>query len=124
VNAQIADDPRFERLPKWAKERFRSKDETIQRLLDELATVRALINEDVPEDAPVVVDPYSKNRRRLMTDGETPVEFRFKPERHPEWWAYFHVSLRDDHRLTVHGSSGLVIKPSSGNSIEIVLEER
>lgn len=124
MNTPIEEDPRFDRLPKWAKDRFRARDERIIRLEQELTAVRALLNADVPEDAAVVVNPYSVNRRRLMIEGETPIEFRYKPERDPKYWSYFHVSLRDDHRLVVHGSSGVVVKPQSGNSVEIVLEGR
>jgi hypothetical protein len=124
MNAPIEEDPRFERLPKWVKDHLRARGERIIRLEQELAATRALLNDDVPEDAPVVIDPHSKNRRRLAVDQWTPIEFRYKPERHPDWWSYFHVTLREDNRLTVHGSDGLMIKPQSGNSAEIIVEDR
>jgi hypothetical protein len=123
MNAPIEEDPRFERLPKWVKDHLRARGERIIRLEQELAAVRALLNEDVPENTPVVVDPFSVNRRRLAVDEHTPIEFRYKPERFPDWWSYFHVTLQGQ-RLSIHTSSGLVVKPSSGNSIEIYLEDR
>jgi hypothetical protein len=124
VNTPIEEDPRFERLPKWVKDRLRARGERIIRLEQELASVRALLNNDVAENAPVVVDPHSVNRRRLAVDQWTPIEFRYKPERHPDWWSYFHVTLQEDNRLTVHGSSSLLLHPKSGNSIEISLNDR
>jgi hypothetical protein len=123
MNAPVTDDPRFDRLPKWVKDRLRARDERIERLEAELATTRALLSKDVSEDSPVVVDPFSANRRLLELDEHTPIEFRFKGEKHPDYWSYFHVTLRDRY-LSVHASSGLVVKPQSGNSIEISLEER
>jgi hypothetical protein len=123
MNAPVTEDPRFERLPKWVKDRLRARDERIQRLEDELAATRALLNEDVSEDAAVVVDPFSVNRRLLEIDAYTPIEFRFKGKKRPDYWSYFHVTLRD-RELTVHASGGLVVKPQSGNSIEISLEDR
>lgn len=119
MNVPIEEDPRFERLPKWVKDRLRARGERIIRLEQELAATRALLNEGVAEDAPVVVDPYSKNRRLLALDKYTPVEFRFKPAHDPEYWSYFHVTLDEDNRLSVHGSSGLVIQPSSGNAVHV-----
>lgn len=114
MNAPVDEDPRFERLPKWARDRFRARDERIRRLEDEVATARALLNEG-PEDATVVIDPYSANRKPMH--GSPTVEFRWKGEGE-RCWSYFMVRLEDDRRLEVHASSHLVIHPSSGNAVQ------
>jgi hypothetical protein len=113
MNAPVTDDPRFERLPKWAKDRFAARDEKIARLEQELATARALLNEG-PEDATVRIDPYSANRRALH--GNPTIEFRWK-QPGEKFWTYFLVRLEEDRRLEVHASSSLVIYPSSGNAV-------
>ncbi|MDX3260793.1 hypothetical protein PV336_16350 [Streptomyces sp. MI02-2A] len=118
------EDSRFDRLPKWAKELFYSKDMEIQRLKQELDATRDLLNVDAPDEASVVADPYSANRRYIKLPEETPIEFRYRPEKHPDWWSYFHVSLREDNRLSIHGSSGMVIRPRQSNGIDIYLEDR
>jgi hypothetical protein len=113
MNAPVEEDPRFERLPKWAKDRLRARDERVARLEQELATARALLNEG-PEDATVVIDPYSANRQPLH--GDPTIEFRWKREGE-KFWTYFLVRLEEDRRLEVHASSSLVIHPSSGNAV-------
>jgi hypothetical protein len=109
----MTEDPRFERLPKWVKDRVRAKDERIARLEQELATARELLNEG-PEDAAVVIDPYSANRRHLH--GNPTIEFRWKRDGE-RFWSYFLVRLEEDRRLEIHASSSLVIHPSSGNAV-------
>jgi hypothetical protein len=115
VNAPIEEDPRFERLPKWVKDRLRARGERIIRLEQELAAARALLNEG-PEDATVVVDPYSANRQPLH--GEPTIEFRYKPG-NDRFWTYFLVRLEEDRRLEVHASASIAVHPSSGNSVKI-----
>jgi hypothetical protein len=109
----MTEDPRFERLPKWVKDRVRAKDEKIQRLEQELASARALLNSG-PEDASVRIDPYSANRQPLH--GNPTIEFRWRPEGE-RFWSYFLVRLEEDRRLEIHASSSLVIHPSSGNAV-------
>jgi hypothetical protein len=113
MNIPMTDDPRLERLPKWVRDRVHAKDEKIQRLEQELATARALLNEG-PEDATVRVDPYSANRRALH--GNPTIEFRWKKPGE-KFWTYFLVRLEEDRRLEIHASSSVAIHPSSGNSI-------
>lgn len=113
MNTPMTEDPRFERLPKWVKDRVRAKDEKIARLEQELATARELLNEG-PEDATVRIDPYSANRRHLH--GNPTVEFRWKAPGE-KFWSYFLVRLEEDRRLEVHASSSVAIHPSSGNAI-------
>lgn len=116
----MAEDPRFERLPKWAQQQLLSRGERIIRLENELAQARALLNAG-PEDGPVVIDPDSANKRLLAE--RTPVEFRYKPEG-DRFWSYFQVRLADDNRLEVHASSGIAVYPSSGNAASIGIGRR
>lgn len=109
----MTEDPRFERLPKWVRDRVRAKDEKIRRLEQELAAARALLNEG-PDDATVVIDPYSANRQPLH--GNPTIEFRWK-QPGEKFWTYFLVRLEEDRRLEIHASSSLVIHPSSGNAV-------
>jgi hypothetical protein len=113
VNAPVEEDPRFERLPKWIKSHLLARGERIIRLEQELAAARSLLNEG-PEDAAVVVDPYSANRQPLH--GNPTIEFRWKPKGE-KFWSYFLVRLEEDRRLEIHASSSLVIHPSSGNAV-------
>jgi hypothetical protein len=115
MNTPLTEDPRFERLPKWVKDRVRAKDEKIRHLEQELATARALLNSG-PEDASVRVDPYSANRQPLP--GNPTVEFRWKREGE-RFWTYYLVRLMEDNRLEVHASAGIVIHPSSGNAVKV-----
>jgi hypothetical protein len=121
VTEQMADDPRFERLPKWAQQKARAKDEAIGRLTRELEVARGLLN-DGADDAHVVVNPYSENRRQV--DGNPMVEFRYKPEDDPKYWRYFLVHLMDDNRLEIHASASIVIHPSSGNAVKVEVAGR
>jgi hypothetical protein len=115
MSTPIEEDPRFERLPKWVKDGLRDRGEQIVRLEQELARARALLNEG-PEDASVVIDPYSENRQPQQ--GNPTVEFRFKQE-HEKFWTYFLVRLTENHRLDIHASSSVTIHPSSGNAVNV-----
>jgi hypothetical protein len=115
MNAPVTDDPRFERLPKWAKDRFAARDERIQRLERELATARSLLN-DGPEDANVIVDPYGENRQPMFDRPTVSFKYRAEGERFDR---YFLVRLMEDNRLEVHASSSIVIHPSSGNAVKV-----
>jgi hypothetical protein len=120
VNAPVTDDPRFERLPKWVKDRLRARDDRIQRLEQELATARKLLN-DGPEDANVIVDPYGDNRQPLFDRPTVAFQFRAEGERYER---YYLVRLMEDNRLEVHASAGIVIHPSSGNAVKVEVRER
>jgi hypothetical protein len=111
----ISEDERFGKQPRWVQSGVLSLEERVRRLESELATARALLNEG-PEDASVVIDPYSENRQ--SQPGNPTVEFRFKQE-HEKFWTYFLVRLAENHRLDIHASSSVTIHPSSGNAVNV-----
>lgn len=120
--AQMSEDARFERLPKWAQRWVLGLEMEKARAEGELEAARHLLNGGDAETAPIVVDRYSANRQYLGVLPETPVEFRFKPEG-SKWWKYFHVNMTSERKLYVSGSDGILVKPSSGNSIKVELED-
>jgi hypothetical protein len=111
----ISEDERFGKQPRWVQSGVLSLEERVRRLEGELATARALLNEG-PEDAAVVLDPYSDNRQPVP--GNPTVAFQWKVPGE-KFWTYFLVRLMEDKRLEVHASSSVVIHPSSGNAVKV-----
>lgn len=116
----LSQDQRFGNQPRWMQSGVLSLEERVRHLEGELAAARALLNSG-PEDATVVVDPYSENRQPL--NGNPTIEFRWKAEGE-KFWTYFLVRLEEDRRLEVHASSSLAVHPSSQNSVKVKVLER
>ncbi|MFF1701226.1 hypothetical protein [Streptomyces sp. NPDC058252] len=120
MNTPMTEDLRFERLPRWVQSGVRSLEERVRSLEQELATARALLN-DGPEDANVVVDPYSDNRQPLFDRPTVAFQFKAEGERFER---YFLVRLMDDNLLEIHASSSIVLHPRSGNAVHVEVLER
>lgn len=111
----LSADERFGKQPRWVQSGVLSLEERVRRLEGELATARALLNAG-PEDASVIVDPYSDNRQPVP--GNPTVEFRYK-QGDEKFWTYFLLRLMEDNRLEIHASSSIAIHPSSGNAVKV-----
>jgi hypothetical protein len=115
ASAALSQDERFDKQPRWVQSGVLALEEKVRRLEQELATARELLNEG-PEDASVVVAPYSDNRQPVP--GNPMVEFRYKQDGQ-KFWSYFLVHLMDDNLLEIHASSSIVLHPRSGNAVHV-----
>lgn len=112
IESTLKPDDREARLPKWVRDDLRILRMRLREAHEQLTAG--------PEDSRASADPYSDHPRPLGTRPHVAFEVEDDASRH-----YISVQLRrGEQKLHVYGTRSVVIRPESGNTFTVELEQR
>ena len=121
----MPDDPRIAKLPKWARDIIDDRTREVQHLLREVESARA----NTDKDTRIFIRGHHHSKGVDIGDHPIPEErilFKMGPTEHHS----IEVAIRGDDdlhlgtHLEVRAERGIIIVPSSGNSLRLYPEGR